>query len=217
MRDMPRRKKDGASVTLTIRMTQEDRELLDRLVERRSLELSDEGLSVTATSVIRGMIRREARSAGLLPALGPPVALATPPPPSVRSPSPQTEHEPKKSRPQDEDGCGADAPFERRAGYGPLGIPTPLVPTGLSEPQELRPHARHVPASITTQASAYRIDVAALRDRAVRAIRARRFRQRDLVERADVPQQVVSRFLLGADTSEERLAAIASALEELDV
>ena len=138
MQDMPRRKKDSASVTLTIRMTQEDRELLDRLVEKRSLELSDEGLSVTATSVIRGMIRREARSLGLLPALGGPSAIGSPPPPNLQSPALQEDSVRNESLHE------APSLNERRVAY-PMSIPTPMVPTGLSEPRELRP-PRHASA-----------------------------------------------------------------------
>jgi hypothetical protein len=56
----------AASETLTLRLSPVDRALLDRLVELRAEELADEGLEATAVSVVRGLIRREAKAKGLL-------------------------------------------------------------------------------------------------------------------------------------------------------
>lgn len=58
--------------TLTLRLTAEDRELLHKLVELRSLELTVDGIEVTAASYVRGLIRREAAAKGLLNILPPP-------------------------------------------------------------------------------------------------------------------------------------------------
>lgn len=59
----------GLTGTLTLRLSQEDRSLLDRLVEQRAAELIDDGIEVTAASYVRGLIRREARARGLLDAV----------------------------------------------------------------------------------------------------------------------------------------------------
>ncbi len=53
--------------TLTLRLTREDRDLLEQLVKLRSLELSQEGLEATAAGYVRGLIRREATAKGLRP------------------------------------------------------------------------------------------------------------------------------------------------------
>ena len=53
--------------TLTLRLTQEDRDLLDQLVAVRSKELADDGLEVSAAGLVRGLIRREAAARGLRP------------------------------------------------------------------------------------------------------------------------------------------------------
>lgn len=213
MHDMARSRKGNASVTLTIRMTREDRELLDRLVAKRSIELSDEGLDVTATSVIRGMIRREARGLGLLPPLDGSPQLDTPPPARLRSPrAPDRASSEAASRTL----RTATPPRAPDFNAGPMGIPTPMVPTGMGEPRELRPYvADGTPPDSNT--NGWDVDADRVRERAVQAIRARRFRQRDLVERAGVPQQIVSRFLLGAESSDAQVRAIAGALEKLDV
>jgi hypothetical protein len=58
--------------TLTLRLTTEDRELLKKLVELRSAELSVDGIEVTAASYVRGLIRREAAAKGLLHVAPPP-------------------------------------------------------------------------------------------------------------------------------------------------
>jgi hypothetical protein len=62
----PRR--DRTSVgecTLSLRLTAEDRALLDELVAERADELCDEGMRPTAASFVRGLIRREARARGV--------------------------------------------------------------------------------------------------------------------------------------------------------
>ncbi len=78
---MPRKPKAGvaAEVTLTLRMTDADRALLDRLVAMRAAELVDLGaeeVDVTAASFVRGLIRREAKAKGLMPAAAAPPAVA---------------------------------------------------------------------------------------------------------------------------------------------
>lgn len=85
---MPRKPKAGvaAEVTLTLRMTDNDRALLDRLVALRAEELAGMGaeeIDVTAASYVRGLIRREAKAKGLTsaPAMpGSPAVPAEPPP-----------------------------------------------------------------------------------------------------------------------------------------
>lgn len=80
---MPRKPKAGvaAEATLTLRMTDADRALLDRLVALRAEELAALGadeIDVTAASYVRSLIRREAKAKGLTaPAAGD--APATPP------------------------------------------------------------------------------------------------------------------------------------------
>jgi hypothetical protein len=66
-------KQDRSSVatdTLTLRLSPDDRAMLDRLVAHRTAELADEGIEVTAASFVRGLIRREAKARGLLDAVG---------------------------------------------------------------------------------------------------------------------------------------------------
>lgn len=60
------REAGAATTTLTLRLTPDDRALLDELVALRAAELADEAVEVTATSYVRGLIRREARAKGLL-------------------------------------------------------------------------------------------------------------------------------------------------------
>jgi hypothetical protein len=55
-----------ALLTLGLRLTAADRDLLDRLVALRAEELVDEAVEVTAGSYLRALIRREARAKGLL-------------------------------------------------------------------------------------------------------------------------------------------------------
>lgn len=52
---------------LTLRLTREDRELLEQLVSMRASELSNEGYEATVAGYIRGLIRREAAARGLSP------------------------------------------------------------------------------------------------------------------------------------------------------
>ncbi len=62
-------KQDRSSVatdTLTLRLSPDDRAMLDRLVAHRAAELAEEGIEVTAASFVRGLIRREAKARGLL-------------------------------------------------------------------------------------------------------------------------------------------------------
>jgi hypothetical protein len=51
--------------TLTLRLTHEDRLLLEKLVELRSAELTNEGVVTTVAGYVRGLIRREATAKGL--------------------------------------------------------------------------------------------------------------------------------------------------------
>ncbi len=53
--------------TLTLRLTRQDRDLLEQLVQLRSSELSPEGLEATAAGYVRGLIRREAAAKSLRP------------------------------------------------------------------------------------------------------------------------------------------------------
>lgn len=53
--------------TLTLRLTHDDRDLLDQLVAMRSKELADDGVEASAAGLVRGMIRREAAARGLRP------------------------------------------------------------------------------------------------------------------------------------------------------
>ena len=52
--------------TLTLRLTQQDRELLQELVALKAAELIDTGMEATAASYVRGLIRHEARTKGLV-------------------------------------------------------------------------------------------------------------------------------------------------------
>jgi len=56
-----------ATLTLTLRISTTDRDLLDKLVEIQQVDLQVDGLKATAVSVVRGLIRREAKAKGLLP------------------------------------------------------------------------------------------------------------------------------------------------------
>ncbi len=57
----------GAGATLTLRLTKEDKSLLEQLVRLRSAELVQEGVEPTVASYVRGLIRREAAAKGLTP------------------------------------------------------------------------------------------------------------------------------------------------------
>ena len=57
-------KQDRSSVatdTLTLRLSPDDRAMLDRLVAHRAAELADEGIEVTAASFVRGPRGLDAR------------------------------------------------------------------------------------------------------------------------------------------------------------
>jgi hypothetical protein len=51
--------------TLTVRLSRDDRDLLEQLVALRSQELVGDGLEPTAASYVRGLIRREASAKGV--------------------------------------------------------------------------------------------------------------------------------------------------------
>jgi hypothetical protein len=51
--------------TLTLRLTRDDRDLLEQLVELRSKELAGDGIEPTAAGYLRGLIRRDAAAKGL--------------------------------------------------------------------------------------------------------------------------------------------------------
>lgn len=55
-----------ATGTLTLRLSDQDRALLDRLVADRAAEFAPEGIEVTAASYVRGLIRREAAAKGFV-------------------------------------------------------------------------------------------------------------------------------------------------------
>jgi hypothetical protein len=61
------------NATLTLRLTQHDRELLQALVELQAVEMADTGVEVTVASYVRGLIRHEARTKGLLEPIPVPV------------------------------------------------------------------------------------------------------------------------------------------------
>lgn len=50
---------------MAIRLSTEDRQLLNALVERRSEELASTGVEVSAASIIRGLIRQAANDLGI--------------------------------------------------------------------------------------------------------------------------------------------------------
>jgi hypothetical protein len=84
-------KQDRSSVatdTLTLRLSPDDRAMLDRLVAHRATELADEGIEVTAASFVRGLIRREAKARGLLDAASTTTATEKPGATSAPAPSP---------------------------------------------------------------------------------------------------------------------------------
>jgi hypothetical protein len=83
-------KQDRSSVatdTLTLRLSPDDRAMLDRLVAHRAAELAEEGIEVTAASFVRGLIRREAKARGLLDAAAGNTA-ATEKPRAISEPEP---------------------------------------------------------------------------------------------------------------------------------
>ncbi|HSY25314.1 MAG TPA: hypothetical protein VK841_24480 [Polyangiaceae bacterium] len=60
-------RRDVVSTTLTLRLTPQDRALLQQLVALKDEELIDSGANATAASYVRGLIRHEARVKGLVP------------------------------------------------------------------------------------------------------------------------------------------------------
>lgn len=64
-------RRDVVSTTLTLRLTPQDRALLQQLVALKAEELVDSGLEATVASYVRGLIRHEARMKGLVPVEGP--------------------------------------------------------------------------------------------------------------------------------------------------
>jgi len=102
---MPRKPKAGvaAEQTLTLRMTDNDRALLDRLVALRAEELAELGadeIEVTAASYVRGLIRREAKAKGVT---APPSPPATSAPPMVHASGPETAPTAKATPPTQEE------------------------------------------------------------------------------------------------------------------
>jgi hypothetical protein len=94
----PKDRTGAATATLTLRLTPDDRALLDKLVALRAAklaELADEALEVTATSYVRWLIRREARHEGLL---GEPPDRANPSPAGKVSAAPAKRRTQKKQR-----------------------------------------------------------------------------------------------------------------------
>jgi len=71
-------RRNVVDTTLTLRLTRRDRELLQKLVALRALELVDTGMEATAASYVRGLIRHEARARGLLHADRPKTRSAGP-------------------------------------------------------------------------------------------------------------------------------------------
>ena len=59
-------RRNVVDTTLTLRLTRQDRELLQELVALKAAEFVDTGMEATAASYVRGLIRHEARAKGLL-------------------------------------------------------------------------------------------------------------------------------------------------------
>lgn len=59
-------RRNVVDTTLTLRLTQHDRELLRDLVALQASEMQDTGMEATAASYVRGLIRHDARAKGLL-------------------------------------------------------------------------------------------------------------------------------------------------------
>jgi hypothetical protein len=64
----------GHSVLVTLRVSEEDRALLDALVEVERRELEPRSVDVSLSSVMRRLIRQEAHARGVDPSPAPPVA-----------------------------------------------------------------------------------------------------------------------------------------------
>jgi Arc/MetJ-type ribon-helix-helix transcriptional regulator len=54
----PKPEKEKVGVTLTIRLSADDKAMLDELVRKRAERLAGEGVEVSASSVIRALIRQ---------------------------------------------------------------------------------------------------------------------------------------------------------------
>ena len=65
-RPLRRDRDDIVDSSLTLRLTRDDRRLLDQLVKLQAARLRREGLEGTLASYVRGLIRREAFAQGLL-------------------------------------------------------------------------------------------------------------------------------------------------------
>lgn len=117
---MPRKPKAGvaAEVTLTLRMTEHDRALLDRLVALRAEELAELGadeIEVTAASYVRGLIRREAKAKGVTAALAAQEPSAKPPAPS---PAPEAPPTPAARTPEEAEAAEVHAALVRAIDAG---------------------------------------------------------------------------------------------------
>lgn len=115
----------AAEVTLTLRMTDHDRALLDRLVALRAEELSEMGateIDVTAAAYLRGLIRREAKAKGITVPL--PEAPAKPAAPPAAAP-PAEDAEAAKLRAavlRAQNGGESQTSIAKRAGIDPGGL-----------------------------------------------------------------------------------------------
>lgn len=108
---MPRKPKAGvaAEVTVTVRMTEHDRAILDRLVAMRAEELAELGadeIEVTAASYLRALVRREGKAKGVT---APPVTSA---PPAAPAPRPDAA-QPVKAAPENKEAAEVHAALLR--------------------------------------------------------------------------------------------------------
>jgi hypothetical protein len=78
----------GRSVLVTLRVSEEDRALLNSLVDAEQRELEPRGVEVSLSSVMRRLIRQEASARGVHPSPAPPVATTAAPRAPLRSKSP---------------------------------------------------------------------------------------------------------------------------------
>lgn len=119
----------AAEVTLTLRMTDHDRALLDRLVALRAEELSEMGateIDVTAASYLRGLIRREAKAKGVTVPM--PEAPAKPAASPAAAPTETPAEDPEAAkvlaalRRTLEDSGESQTSIAKRAGVDPGGV-----------------------------------------------------------------------------------------------
>jgi hypothetical protein len=61
----PKAEKDKVGVMLALRLSEDDKRCLDALVQKRAARLAAEGGAVSASSVIRALIRQAAEAEGL--------------------------------------------------------------------------------------------------------------------------------------------------------